>query len=134
MTLARLGGFIALVPEQPSAGLGELAADCVRAFDPFRMPADAAELARRRAGGLTPRQDALLAQWGYPYVMDEFRFHLTLTGKLAEPLRERVWQALVPLTAPLCTAPVVVRDVVVFRQAEREAPFHVLARYPLSDL
>jgi putative phosphonate metabolism protein len=131
--LARLGGFIALVPAQPSAGLGELAADCVRAFDRFRAPADAAELARRRAGGLTPRQDALLVQWGYPYVMDEFRFHLTLTGKLAEPLRERVWQALVPLAAPLSVAPVPVRDLVVFEQPERGAPFRVRARYPLAE-
>ena len=32
--------------------------------------------------GLTDRQEALLTQWGYPYVMEEFRFHITLTGAL----------------------------------------------------
>lgn len=132
LKLARIGGFIALVPAQPGAGLAALAADCVHEFDRFRAPADPAELARRRAAGLTPRQDELLVRWGYPYVMDEFRFHLTLTGQLAAPLRERAWQALVPLTAPLCTAPVVVRDLVVFRQSERTAPFQVLARVPLA--
>ena len=26
----------------------------------------------------------MLLTWGYPYVMDEFRFHLTLTGKVLD--------------------------------------------------
>ena len=42
-----------------------------------------AELARRRAGGLTPRQDELLQRWGYPFVLEEFRFHMSLTGPLS---------------------------------------------------
>ena len=33
---------------------------------------------------LTPAQEALLMRWGSPYVMDEFRFHMTLTGRLAK--------------------------------------------------
>lgn len=132
LKLARIGGFIALVPAQPSAGLAALAADCARDFDGFRAPPDAAEMARRRAANLTPRQEELLVRWGYPYVMEEFRFHLTLTGQLAEPLRERAWQVLVPLTAPLCAAPVAIRDLVVFHQPERTAPFQVLARAPLA--
>ena len=132
LKLAQISGFIALVPRDASAGLNALAADCVRQFDRFRAPADAAELARRRASGLTPRQDEFLTRWGYPYVMDEFRFHLTLTGKLAEPLRSAAWDALVPLTAPLCAVPVEVRDVVLFEQPDRATPFRVVARYALT--
>ncbi|MEO0943731.1 MAG: DUF1045 domain-containing protein [Pseudomonadota bacterium] len=83
LVVSKIGKFLALVPTGDTAALAELAFACVRDFDHFRRPADAAELERRRAAGLTERQDALLLEWGYPYVDDEFRFHLTLTGKLA---------------------------------------------------
>lgn len=82
LCLTRLGGFLALVPVAEVLGITELAFDVVKTFDRFRRPADAAELSRRRASGLSARQDALLMQWGYPYVADEFRFHLTLTDPL----------------------------------------------------
>jgi putative phosphonate metabolism protein len=82
LELSKIGKFLALVPEGDTAALADLAFACVRDFDHFRRPAEAAELELRRASGLTPRQDALLLEWGYPYVADEFRFHLTLTGKL----------------------------------------------------
>jgi len=45
-------------------------------------PLSATELARRRQAGLTAAQDALLLTWGYPWVLDEFKFHLSLTGPL----------------------------------------------------
>ena len=35
-----------------------------------------------RHPNLTPGQDALLQVWGYPYVLEHFRFHLSLTGPL----------------------------------------------------
>lgn len=87
-----LSGFLAVVPAERSAALDALAAGCVSAFDPFRAPPEPEEIARRQRAGLSPAQQANLARWGYPYVMDEFRFHLTLTGRLpmdeAGPLGE----------------------------------------------
>lgn len=77
-----LGSFLALTPEGDITGIARIASTCVTGIDRFRAPPTEAELARRKAAGLSPRQEALLGQWGYPYVMDEFRFHLTLTGKL----------------------------------------------------
>ncbi|MEM6712796.1 MAG: DUF1045 domain-containing protein [Pseudomonadota bacterium] len=75
-------GFVAMVPAQPSAALEKLAADVVEQLDGLRAPLNAAELERRRKSGLTDRQEALLAKWGYPGVMEEFQFHMTLSGKL----------------------------------------------------
>ena len=49
---------------------------------PFARPPGAAELERRRKAGLSAAQEKMLLRWGYPYVLDEFRFHLTLTGRL----------------------------------------------------
>ncbi|MBF9036535.1 DUF1045 domain-containing protein [Rhodobacterales bacterium HKCCE2091] len=79
-----LGRFVAIVPAEPSPTLLELAARVVRDLDRFRAAPSDAELARRRAARLTPRQDRNLADWGYPYVCEDFRFHLTLTGKVAD--------------------------------------------------
>ena len=82
LRLARLGKFLALVPVGDAGGIGEIAGACVTELDAFRAPASEAELAKRRAKGLTERQDTLLQNWGYPYVLEEFRFHLTLSGGL----------------------------------------------------
>ena len=77
-----ISGFIAVVPGAASAELERLAADCVRAFDPFRVPLTEEDRARRNPSRLTPRQRDYLERWGYPYVFEEFRFHMTLTGRL----------------------------------------------------
>ena len=129
--LKAIGGFLALVPYANPA-LDRLAADCVREFDRFRAPPEAADLARRRQARLSPRQDELLVRWGYPYVMEEFRFHLTLTGSLESAERDRVQRALQPLVAPLCAASHQVRDLVIFVQDSRDRPFRVLKRFPFE--
>lgn len=85
-----LGEFLALRPAETSAGLAALAAECVTQFDAFRRPPQPDETARRLASGLTPRQTSLLAQWGYPFVFDEYRFHLTLTDRLAADMRGEI--------------------------------------------
>ena len=75
-------GFLALRESEPSAALQALADACVADLDPFRAPPSDAELARRRRNGLTPRQEAMLTRWGYPYVFDTWFFHMTLTRRL----------------------------------------------------
>src|ERR1700753_3034672 len=85
-----IGDFIAIVPSQPSAELEQLAAETVRGFDDFRAPLTPQDRARRNPDRLPPRQRDYLDRWGYPYVMEEFRFHMTLTGRLAEDRRESV--------------------------------------------
>lgn len=82
LKIAQLGRFLALVPDGDTAELARFAFACVTTFDDFRRPAGEAEIARRRAAGLTPYQDEMLLRWGYPFVSDAFRFHLTLSGKL----------------------------------------------------
>jgi hypothetical protein len=82
--LLRLGDFFALGPRQRIPELDRLADRVVVACQPLRAPLDDSELARRRAAGLTPQQDAYLVAWGYPYVFEAFRFHMTLTGPVPE--------------------------------------------------
>ncbi len=130
LRLRAIGDFVALVPAAPPPALSALAEACVTAFDSYRAPPDSAELAKRHAAGLTPRQAVLLARWGYPYVMDEFRFHLTLTGPIADAAeRTRVVDLLAPLVAPLLAQPVPVRELCLFHQPDRATPFRPTDRF-----
>ena len=92
LKLARLGHFLALVPQGPCAPLQRLAEACVRELHDCAAPLPPSEIQRRSRGGLSPRQAEMLALWGYPYVMDDFAFHLTLTGRLDGLPEERVAQ------------------------------------------
>jgi putative phosphonate metabolism protein len=133
LMLTALSNFLALVPTQKSPELQDLADRCVVEFDEFRRPAAEEELARRRVNGLSPRQDELLMRWGYPYVLEEWRFHLTLTGRLTdEGERTAVMNILRPRFANLVDRPLPVRDLCVFRQSAPDRAFTVLARYRLG--
>lgn len=88
MKVARINNFFCLRPVASCQRLSRLAAETVKLFNCFRKPPGEAELQKRRKAGLNERQENLLLRWGYPYVMEEFRFHLTLTGNVEDP-RER---------------------------------------------
>jgi putative phosphonate metabolism protein len=76
------GDFLALRPTRHDDALQATADACVTRLQHWAKPLGAAELARRRQNPLTPAQDQLLTQWGYPWVKDEFKFHLSLSGPL----------------------------------------------------
>jgi len=86
--------FIAFVPQGPSPALGALAERCVVDLDEFRAPLTQDERHRRSEAGLSPRQAAHLERWGYPYVFEDFRFHMTLTGALGDSDRGIVFDYL----------------------------------------
>jgi putative phosphonate metabolism protein len=88
--VSSISGFLAVVPADASAELGRLAADCVSIFDCFRAPLTPEDRARRMPSGSTPGQRGHLDRWGYPYVMEDFRFHMTLTGRLDAGRRETI--------------------------------------------
>ncbi|WP_170573076.1 DUF1045 domain-containing protein [Ruegeria atlantica] len=128
---ARLGRFLALRPVGDETALNTLAAACVRDLDGFRAPAPLAELDRRRANGLSAEQDANLVQWGYPYVMGSFRFHITLSGKLDKPTLTATQDALQAQLAPLLPTPFQIKDLALVGEAA-DGRFHLIHRYALS--
>jgi hypothetical protein len=81
VSLCEIGGFLALRESAPCPALHALADTCILTCLTHRLPPDGTELARRRAGGLTPRQAELLRRYFYPYVLDEWFFHITLTDQ-----------------------------------------------------
>lgn len=131
LRLERIGGFLALVPEGEQTGLLALGARVVETLDPFRAPLTAADVARRRPERLTARQRELLDRWGYPYVMEEFRFHLTLTGDLAPQAADAVLPVAQGWFGPVLPVPFRIEDLCLFGEAS-DGRFHLLHRYALS--
>jgi putative phosphonate metabolism protein len=131
LTLARLGGFLALVPRGDAGALSGLAAGVVTGLDGFRAAPTEAEIARRHPERLSPRQRGYLSEWGYPYVLEEFRFHITLTGKLLEGEAVAVQEILAPLIAPHLPAPFHIDALCLFGEAA-DGRFYLIHRYPLT--
>jgi putative phosphonate metabolism protein len=132
LKLKRIGSFLALVPSEPSQALNALHLACVKDLYGFRAAATEAELAKRRANNLTSEQDALLQRWGYPYVLQEFRFHLTLSGRLDAETAGKAESVLRDLTAPFCQKPFEVMELALFAERARDGRFQIIRRYPLT--
>lgn len=131
LEIARLGRFLALRTLGDESALNALAAASLRALDPYRAPAPEAELARRRAAGLSPAQEENLRQWGYPYVLDQFKFHITLSGKLDKATLAATEALLAEQLAPLLPRPFEIRDLALVGE-DSTGRFHLLHRYPLT--
>jgi putative phosphonate metabolism protein len=127
-----LDGFVALLLTADSTAVRNLAAACVRDFDSFRRPPSEAEIARRRRAQLSELEDALLLRWGYPYVMEAFRFHMTLTSRLPEDERARLLPLLSQLFAPATEAGFAIDAASLFHQEAGDRPFRLLRRYPFD--
>ncbi|WP_425100958.1 DUF1045 domain-containing protein [Tropicibacter sp. S64] len=132
LSLTQIGRFLALVPEGDDGALRALAADVVREFDPFRAQPSDDEMEWRRGPSLTKRQQENLDAWGYPYVMDDFRFHMTLTGPLPKQVAEVARAALESHITPILPRPFVIDALTLCGQDHESGTFHSLARYPLA--
>mmetsp|Transcript_6928 Transcript_6928/g.11036 ORF Transcript_6928/g.11036 Transcript_6928/m.11036 type:complete len:227 (+) Transcript_6928:67-747(+) len=131
LKLSRLGRFLALVPDGPAPALTGLAARVVQELDGFRAPATEAELAKRRAVRLNPAQDAHLIRWGYPYVLDQFRFHMTLTGRLKKNDLAEVERALEEQVTALNLSPYKMTGLTLLGE-DAGGRFHQIHRYALA--
>ena len=124
LRIATLGHFVALVPDAEPDGLQALAASCVSGLDDLRAPLTPADLARRQATPLDVRETELLNRYGYPYVMERFRLHLTLTGSIDAALAQRVMQAVTPAINHLNQhSPLTLDRLCLFVQKNPETPF-----------
>ncbi|WP_164516632.1 DUF1045 domain-containing protein [Minwuia thermotolerans] len=131
-----IGAFLALTPDSADPehmrALKDWAFGVVRGLEPFRAPMPGEEF-ERRARGLDDRQRQLLERWGYPYVCDEFRFHMTLSAPVPEAERS-AWRAAADRWfAPALAQDVVIDAISIAVERDPPGPFVELARYPLGD-
>ena len=132
LTIDQLDGFFALVPQARNAELDRLAGNVVLAFDDFRAPASRTEIEKRNPDALDPAALGNLRRWGYPYVFDQFRFHMTLTGRVSLAERERIAGALGSQFAGLLSKPAAIDSLALFVEPEPGAPFMVRSFHPLG--
>lgn len=123
-----IGSFIALQPETKVPKLDRLAATLVRSFDKYRAAPTEADRVRRLTAHLSSRQRQMFSRWGYPYVFDEFRFHMTLTGSLQASELAPIKSALAALYTQSADTHVEVDALSLMRQDKPDSRFFVVAR------
>ncbi len=133
LEVGSLGEFLALRLSSPCPELMAMAARCVRALDRFREPPSDAELARRRIDSLPPPEQAHLRRWGYPYVFECYRFHITLSDSLADSgSRARLHDAATTWLKAAELENQRVTEACVFAQASADQPFVLTNRFAFS--
>lgn len=133
LEVALIGPFVALVPKVPCPQLDDLAETMALGIDALRAPLTPAEIARRRPDRLSARQVAYLEAHGYPYVREEFRFHMTLTGPLPEGITDHAFNALRDAYAASgAAASIAVADICLFVQPAPDRRFELRRRFPLG--
>jgi 2'-5' RNA ligase len=129
LVLDRLAGFLALRPSGDEAAINALAGYCVRDLHALRAPlSDAAQ--QRRAAGLDEVELGLLHQFGYPYVLERYRFHMTLAARAAAAEERALYAWLSPKLATL--PPAQIDALTLCRENEPGQDFDQLERIPLS--
>ncbi|MBC7149487.1 MAG: DUF1045 domain-containing protein [Rhizobium sp.] len=132
IVVGQLGPFFALVPAVTHPPLQDFAAAVVETFEPFRAPLSEADIARRKPERLGEAQRAHLLRWGYPYVMEEFRFHMTLTGPVEPTQADAMRQLASTRFAAFTDKPLRISGLALFVERQRGAPFTVHAWQPLT--
>jgi putative phosphonate metabolism protein len=127
-----ISGFIAVVPAERSAALQALAQDCVEAFDTFRAPLSAEDRARRKPEALTARQLEQLDRWGYPYVGEDFRFHMTLTGRMPDSRHRPILAMLRARLDALALTSLAIDRIALFRQDDADSRFRIVKQDALT--
>jgi len=131
LKLASLQGFLALMVDE-NEQLQDFASHVVEDFDPFRAPMSVKDRAARAGKGLSERQLELLDAYGYPYVFEEFRFHMTLTDRLADEDAHDIAQAANTWFGPVLEEEVLLDRLSLFHEADAGKPFRRIADFKLG--
>ncbi|WP_372614111.1 DUF1045 domain-containing protein [Aquicoccus sp.] len=131
LEVSRIGRFLALTLRGDPTGIAHVAGEAVRRLDHHRAPPTDVELARRQKARLSAKQQGYLETWGYPYVFDAFRFHITLSGPLPDDMVEPVRMTLQTAFAPHLPAPFHLRELCLFGENDK-GRFHLVSRHDLT--
>ncbi|GGA28142.1 DUF1045 domain-containing protein [Dyella nitratireducens] len=127
--LDRLAGFLALRPSAGETPAWMLAERCVRRLNALRAPVTD-EAWQRKAVKLDAVERSLFRQFGYPYVLDRYRFHMTLCAPASEEEESALQAWLSPWVASL--PPARIDAMTICREAEPGQPFEQIERFPFG--
>lgn len=114
--------YDALALTQQPDEISRLASDCVTLFEQFRAPLGKADIARRNPASLTESELANMHRYGYPYVLNDFNFHMTLSGQSNRD-DNAYFAWLQDLYKTMVKEPPVLDRLCVFYQPDRQKPF-----------
>lgn len=130
LKLSELSGFFALTPTVKNTEIRNLHTKVVRKLDYFRAQPTKEEIIKRRENQLTSEQDQNLIKWGYPYIFEDFYFHITLTGKIPEDLRNKVKDEIENFFQPVLQQKINLSELALVGEAT-DGNFYVLRQMPL---
>ena len=132
LIIKKLGYFIALIPTN-NLKVNEVSNKFVEGLDYLRDELSENEIKKRNPIKLTSRQKKMLFKWGYPYVFNEFKFHLTLTSKLNIEEIDDVFKSLQNILTQFNLIKINFNSVCIFGQKSDEK-FYFIKRFNFNNL
>jgi len=134
LKVRKLENFIALMMDPNEQKMQNLASKLVENLDHFRAPLHQEEIDKRRMSALTISEDENLLNWGYPYVFNDFRFHITLTEKIqCQSDRESMVSAASAHFSESLENTIKVSSISLFVQESSEADFLQIKQFALQE-
>lgn len=133
ISLKVLDRFVAIVPTTESKELTILAKKCVEKLDDFRQVESAKKIQRRRSTGLSKSEEYNLTRWGYPHVMDNFQFHLTMSGRLKPAVLKNVIEVLNSELQGVLNKPLPIGEICLFGENASNGNFQIIQKFSLDD-
>ena len=127
--------YLTLMLCEKEADIDLLAAECVTHFDRFRAPLNEEDRKRRELrdlDGMSPQEEAFLKDFGYPYVLSAFRFHISLAGPLESADLDVAAKAFQPHLAPFMSEPFEIKDLTLLGEPRSGGVFEVISRHPFG--
>jgi hypothetical protein len=134
LEVKRLGNAFGLVPSEPCPQIDMLASSVVQAFDPYRAPLLEAEIERSNPDSLSAVQFVNFYRWGNPYVLDEFRFQMMLTGTVSAADMPRMEKVLRDFFEPVLSVSVPVANIALMIEEGSGGPFRVHSLHPMGKV
>ena len=124
-------GLIALVPVSVPPLLAALERQVVTGFDGFRAVLTDADIVGRNPDSLTVRQRHYLDLYGYPYVLEDFQLHMTLSD-LVPTVIEVANAVRASMIGQIGPQSFVVDALVLFEQPAPGERFRIVSRLPFG--
>ncbi len=125
------GKFLALTLKNPCPELAALEKNCLSSLSRLTVPLNQEDINRR--GELSPHLIDNLKKWGYHLVLDDFKFHMTLTGPVhAKSTAAILVRLLAGYFKSILAQENIFDALTLLYQEDREKPFKALDVFPLN--
>lgn len=134
LEVGSLGNHYGFYLSQPCSVMHHLAGNVVQTFSQFADHCDLDGAQAQTTDRLSASQLTNLYRWGDPFVMEEYRFQMALTGAVDLSAQPAVDRSMRKLFDPLLAEPLRFANLALFVEEERGAPFRVHSLHPLGQI